>query len=109
MIRKTKHTPPKNWRMALRNSFARVSSSGGFYALDIEYFVQRRGSSRFDFYQIVWSDRLTATIIDSGRLLQHDWGTIRTGPLTEAISATAEILKELSNLRKKAVAARTAA
>jgi hypothetical protein len=109
MIRKTKHTPPKNWRMTLRNSFARVNSTGGFYALDIEYFVQRRGNSQFDFYRIVWSDRLIATIVGSAGLLQPDWGTIRTGPLAEAIRAAAEILKELRKLRDKRIAVRTAA
>ena len=109
MIRKAIRAMPTDWRTALRNPYARVGSNGGFYALDVQVFVQRRGSHRHECYRIVWSDRLTATVDGSGHLVPQHWGTVRTGPLSEAIIGTADVLKALRKLRGKRAVARTAA
>ena len=52
---------------------------------------------------------LAATVDGSGHLVSQHWGTLRTGPLSKTISATADALKALGKLRGKRAVTRTAA
>jgi hypothetical protein len=88
--------PVKPWRDLLQESFDHVQVIGGLFALDLEYYLESE-SNRC--YRLLWTNRLAAETT-SGRLVRHEGGIIRTGPVSETIGAVTEALADLRKLRK---------
>jgi hypothetical protein len=91
-----------NWRETLRQSFDQVIASGGFYALDVDYYVERRDRMRERCYRLTWSNRLSGPTGAAGSLVNCESGTLRTGPVASIIPAVTETLDLLSSLRRAA-------
>jgi hypothetical protein len=91
--------PVKPWRDVLHESFGHVQAIGGLFALDFEYYLESE-SNRC--YRLLWTNRLAAET-KSGRLVQHEGGIVRQGPVSETMSAVTEALAELGKLRKRQV------
>ena len=89
----------KPWRDVLHESFGHVQSIGGLFALDFEYYLESESNRR---YRLLWTNRLAAET-RSRRLVRHEGGIVRTGPVSETMSAVVEALLELRNLRKRQV------
>ena len=89
--------PVKPWRDVLHESFGHVQAIGGLFALDFEYYLESE-SNRC--YRLLWTNRLAAET-KSGRLVRHEGGIVRTGPVSETMSAVTEALAELRKLRKR--------
>ena len=83
----------------LHESFGHVQAIGGLFALDLEYYLESQ-SNRC--YRLLWTNRLAAET-KSGRLLRHEGGMVRKGPVSETMSAVTEALAELHKLRKRQV------
>jgi hypothetical protein len=88
--------PVNPWRDVLHESFGHVQSIGGLFALDLEY-LENKGNRC---YRLLWTNRLDAETI-SGRLVRHEGGIVRTGPVSETMSAVTDALAELRKLRKR--------
>ena len=91
--------PVKPWRDVLHESFGHVQAIGGLFALDFEYYLESEGNRC---YRLLWTNRLDAETI-SGRLIRHEGGVVRKGPVSETMSAVNEALAELGKLRKRPV------
>jgi hypothetical protein len=91
--------PGKPWRELLREAFDFVQAEGGLFALDLEYHMDRK-RKRLLCYRLLWSNRLAAET-KAGRLLRHEGGVLRTGPISETMSAVAEVLAELRQIREQ--------
>jgi hypothetical protein len=89
----------KSWRELLRESFDFVNDEGGLFALDLEYYTDRK-IKRVRCYRLLWTNRLAAET-KAGRLLRHEGGVLRTGPISETMSAVAEVLAALRQLREQ--------
>jgi hypothetical protein len=81
----------------LHESFGHVQAIGGLFALDFEYYLESEGNRC---YRLLWTNRLDAETI-SGRLVQHEVGIVRTGPVSETMCAVIDALAELRKLRKR--------
>jgi hypothetical protein len=51
-------------------------------------------------YRLLWTNRLAAET-KAGRLVQHERGVLRTGPQPETMSAVAEALTALCQIRER--------
>jgi hypothetical protein len=91
--------PEKPWRELLTESFGSVEAIGGLFALDLEYYTNRKRKPE-RFYRLLWSNRLAAET-KSGRLLRQEGGVLRTGPMSETMSAVAEALAALCQVREQ--------
>ena len=91
--------PEKPWRELLRESFDFVQAEGGLFALDLEYYTDRK-RKRARCYRLLWTNRLDAET-KAGRLVRHEGGVLRTGPISETMSAVAEALTELRQIRER--------
>jgi hypothetical protein len=91
--------PEKPWRELLRESFDCVQAEGGLFALDLECYTDRR-RKRVRCYRLLWTNRLAAET-RAGRLLRHEGGVLRTGPMSETKSAVAEVLAALRQVREQ--------
>jgi hypothetical protein len=89
----------KPWREMLRESFDFVQAEGGLFALDLEYYTDRK-RKRVRCYRLLWTNRLAAET-RAGRLLRHEGEVLRTGPMSETMSAVAEVLAELRQIREQ--------
>jgi hypothetical protein len=89
----------KPWRELLGESFDFVQAEAGLFALDLEYYADRK-RKRVRCYRLLWTNRLAAET-KSGRLLRHEGGVLRTGPVSETMSAVAEVLAELRQIREQ--------
>jgi hypothetical protein len=96
---KQRPEPEKPWLELLRESFDFVQAEGGLYALDLEYYTDRK-RKRVRCYRLFWTNRLAAET-KAGRLLRHEGGLLRTGPMSETISAVTEALTELRQIRER--------
>ena len=91
--------PEKPWRELLRESFDFVQAEGGLFALDLEYYCDRkRKPARY--YRLLWTNRLAAET-KAGRLVRNEGGMLRAGPLSETMSAVAEALAALRQIRER--------
>jgi hypothetical protein len=101
--------PEKPWCEVLRASFDFVQAEGGLFALDLEYYTDRN-RKRARCYRLLWTNRLAAET-KSGRLVRHEGGVLRTGPVSETMSAVAEALMALRKIceRQRPPLKRTAA
>ena len=88
----------KPWRELLRESFDFVHAEGGLFALDLEYYTERKGKG-VRWYRLLWTNRLAAET-KTGRLLHHEGGVLRTGPMSETMSAVAETVTALRQMRE---------
>ena len=91
--------PEKPWREVLRESFDFVQAEGGLFAVDLEYYTDRKRKGALC-YRLVWTNRLAAET-KAGRLMHHERGVLRTGPLSETMSAVAEALTALRQIRER--------
>jgi hypothetical protein len=91
--------PEKPWRELLCEAFDFVQAEGGLFALDLEYCTDRK-RRRVRCYRLLWTNRLAAET-KAGRLLRHEGGVLRTGPISETMSAVAEVLAELRQIREQ--------
>jgi hypothetical protein len=91
--------PVKPWRDVLHESFGHVQAIGGLFALDLHYY---RESESNHCYRLLWTNRLAAET-KSGRLVRNEGGIVRTGPVSETVSAVTNALAELGKLRKRQV------
>ena len=73
--------PVKPWRDVLHESFDHVQATGGLFALDFEYYLESEGNRC---YRLLWTNRLDAETI-SGRLIRHEGGVVRKGPVSETL------------------------
>ena len=89
----------KPWRELLRESFDFVHAEGGLFALDLEYYTERKGKG-VRWYRLLWTNRLAAET-KAGRLVRNEGGVLRTGPISETMSAVAEVLAALSQVREQ--------
>ena len=91
--------PEKPWRELLRESFDFVQAEGGLFALDLEYYCDRkRKPARY--YRLLWTNRLDAET-KAGRLVRNEGEMLRAGPLSETMSAVAEALAALRQIRER--------
>lgn len=88
----------KPWRELLRESFDFVQAEGGLYALDLEYYTDRK-RKRARCYRLLWTNRLDAETKE-GRLVRNEGGALLIGPISETMSAVAEALAELRQIRE---------
>jgi hypothetical protein len=98
-MRKQRAEPEKPWRELLRESFDFVQAEGGLFALDLEHYTDRK-RKRVRCYRLLWTNRLAAET-KAGRLLRHEGGVLRTGPMSETMSAVAEALTALRQIRER--------
>ena len=91
--------PEKPWRELLRESFDFVQAEGGLFALDLEYYTDRK-RRRVRCYRLLWTNRLGAET-KAGRLVRNEGGVLRTGPMSETMSAVAEVLAALRQVREE--------
>ena len=98
-----------SWKETLQESFDHVTAAGGFYALDVDEYIERQGRRRVWVYRIRWSNRITSTTSVHGRLLIGEGGVIRTGLPTLLVEAVAEVLEQLDHLRLRKRSRRRAA
>ena len=96
---KRRAEPEKPWLELLRESFGFVQAKGGLFALDLEYYTDRK-RKRVHCYPLVWTNRLAAET-KAGCLVHHERGVLRTGPLSETMSAVAEALTALRQIRER--------
>jgi hypothetical protein len=89
----------KPWRELLRESFDFVQTEGGLFALDLEYYIDRE-RKRARCYRLLWTNRLAAET-KARRLVRNEGGVLRTGPVSETMSAVAEALTELRQIRER--------
>ena len=89
----------RTWREPLSESFDTVQGEGGLFALDLEYYADRK-RKQARCYRLLWTNRLAAET-RSGRLKCHEGGVLRTGPLSETMSAVAEVLRALRQIRER--------
>ena len=64
--------PEKPWRELLRESFDFVQAEGGLFALDLEYYTDRK-RKRVRCYRLLWTNRLAAET-KAGRLVRNEGG-----------------------------------
>ncbi len=95
---KRRTDPEKPWCELLIESFRSVEAIGGLFALDLEYYTDKKRKPE-RFYRLLWCNRLAAET-KSGRLVRHEGGVLRTGPMSETMSAVAEALAALRQIRK---------
>ncbi len=95
---KQRTDPEKEWRELLTESFCSVDAIGGLFALDLYYTDKKRKPERF--YRLLWCNRLAAET-KAGRLVRHEVGVLRTGPMSETMSAVAEALMALCKIRER--------
>lgn len=88
----------KPWRELLRESIDFVQAEGGLFALDLEYYIDRKRKFA-SCYRLLWTNRLAAET-KAGRLLHHESGILRAGPMSETMSAVAEVLIALRQMRE---------
>ncbi len=86
------------WHELLCESFDFVQADGGLFALDLEYYTDRR-RNRARCYRLLWTNRLAAET-RAGRLVRHEGGALRAGPISETMSAVEEAVKELRQMRE---------
>ena len=98
-MKKQRADSERPWRELLRESFDFVQAEGGLFALDLEYYTERKRKG-VRFYLLLWSNRLAAET-KSGRLLRQEGGVLRTGPMSETMSAVAEALAALRQVREQ--------
>ena len=91
--------PENPWRELLCECFDRVHAKGGLFALDLEYYTDRKRKQARS-YRLLWTNRLAAET-KAGRLVQHECGVLRTGPLSETMGAVAEALTALHQIRER--------
>jgi hypothetical protein len=97
-MKKKPADPERPWRELLLESFDFVQAKGGLFALDLEYYTDRK-RKRARCYRLLWTNRLAAET-NSGRLVRNEGGVLRTGPLLETMSAVEEAVKELCQMRE---------
>jgi hypothetical protein len=88
--------PVKPWRDVIHESFGHAQATGGLFALDFEYYLESESNHC---YRLL-CNRLAAET-KSGHLVRHEGGIVRTGPVSETMSAVTEALSELRKLRKR--------
>jgi hypothetical protein len=97
-MREQRADSEKPWRELLRESFDFVQAEGGLFALDLEYYTDRK-RKRARCYRLLWTNRLAAET-KAGRLLHRESGILRAGPMSETMSAVAEALLALRQMRE---------
>jgi hypothetical protein len=89
--------PVKPWHDVLHESFGHVQAIGGLFAFDLEYYLASKDNPC---YRLLWTNSLDAETIP-GRLVRHEGGIVRTGLVSETMSA---VIDALAELRKRAAA-----
>jgi hypothetical protein len=97
-MKKQRADPEKPWCEVLRESFDFVQAEVGLFALDLEYYSDRK-RRRSRCYRLLWTNRLAAET-KAGRVVRHEGGVLRIGPVSETMSAVAEALAELRQIRE---------
>ena len=95
---KQRAEPEKPWLELLHELFDFVQAEGGLFALDLEYYTDRK-RKQARCYRLLWTNRLDAET-KAGRLVRNEGGILRTGPLSETMSAVEESLTALRQIRE---------